>query len=132
VIGLDTNVLVRYVVQDDPLQSRAATEVIEGLGEDRPGFVSLVVVVELYWVLSRAYKVSVDQTAQVIRTLLDSVEIAVQESDSVRRALDRLPDGDSADALIVDLGRSAGCEHTVTFDRNATRLPGMRLLVHPA
>ncbi len=130
-IGLDTNVLVRYVVQDDPLQSRAATDVIEGLGEDRPGFVSLVVVVELYWVLRRAYQVPADQTAQVIRTLLDSVEIAVQESDSVRRALERLPNGDFTDALIVDLGKSAGCEHTVTFDRGAARLSGMRLLNNP-
>lgn len=128
-IGLDTNVLVRYVTQDDPQQSALATRLVDSLDEHRPGFVSVVALVELHWVLRRAYRVSRATAASVIRTLLDARELLVEESDAVRRAVDRLVgDADFADALVSELGRLAGCEHTVTFDRVAARLPGMELV----
>jgi predicted nucleic-acid-binding protein len=129
VIGLDTNVLVRYVVQDDPQQSAAATAIIDELDADHPGFVSLVVLVELTWVLRRAYRVDDTATGEVIRTLLDAVEIIVHEPDAVRRALDRTPGGtDFSDALIAELGQNAGCTYTATFDKVAARLPYMELI----
>lgn len=128
-IGLDTNVLVRYVVQDDDEQSLRATRLIESLDDERPGFVSLVVLVELHWVLRRAYGVTAADSAAVVRALLDSEEVGVAESDTVRRALSRVPDGeDLVDALIGALGEDAGCEYTVTFDLPASRLAGMRLV----
>lgn len=128
-IGLDTNVLVRYITQDDAEQSAAATELIESLTEDEPGFVSVVVLVETYWVLRSAYKVDRVEAAKVISTLTEAEEIVVQERDAVRRALSNLDDSlDLADALIDVLGTSAGCVHTVTFDRRAAALPGMQLL----
>lgn len=128
-IGLDTNVLIRYITQDDPEQAALATDLIEGRTEEDQGFVSIVTLVEIYWVLRSAYKVGRTEAAKVIATLLDAEEIVVESSDTVRLALGRL-DGtlDLADALISELGRAAGCTHTATFDQRAAKLPGMRLL----
>ena len=128
-IGLDTNVLIRYAVQDDLDQSAAASATIDGLTDANPGFVSLVVIAEVTWVLRRAYGVGNRVIAQVIHSLLDAAEIVVQESDSIGRALDQTgASAEFADALMAELGRRAGCDYTVTFDRHAARLPEMRLL----
>lgn len=128
-IGLDTNVLVRYLAQDDPQQSARATRLVEKLNEDHQGFVSIVVLVELHWVLRRAYHVGAPDLATIIRTLLDAKEIVVQHADVVRRALLRASEqADFPDALISELGESAGCSHTATFDERAGRLHGMRLV----
>ena len=130
-IGLDTNVLVRYVAQDDPDQASRASAVIDGFSEDDPGFVSLVVAAEVTWVLRRAYRVGDATIATVIRSLLDATEVIVQEHDAVRRALDRTgASPEFTDALIAELGHRAGCTHTVTFDRNAAGLPHMKSLAH--
>ena len=128
-IGLDTNVLVRYIAQDEPAQSAAATAVIESLTEESPGFVSLVAVLELDWVLRRRYQLSRERALAVLRRLLDSVEIVVQEAELLRRMLSRPSGAELADAMASELGRKAGCEHTLTFDRRAARtLEGMKLL----
>lgn len=91
-IGLDTNVLVRYLAQDDTDQSPRATRLMERLDEGNQGYVSLVALVELRWVLRRAYKVNRDDAAGIIRTLLDARELSLQEPEAVRRALTRLAD----------------------------------------
>lgn len=128
-IGLDTNVLVRYLAQDDPEQAAAANEVIDRLSESSPGYISIVVVVETSWVLSRAYKSDRDAVAAVIQGLLEAQEVRVERVDVVRRALRRMADGaDFADAVITELGSDAGCEYTITFDRRAAKSAGMRLL----
>jgi predicted nucleic-acid-binding protein len=129
VIGLDTNVLVRYIVQDEPAQSAAATSVIESLTEESPGFVSLVAVLEVNWVLRRGYQLPRERALAVLRRLLDSVEIVVQEAELLRRVLSQPGGAELADGVTSELGRRAGCEHTVTFDRRAARaLDGMKLL----
>lgn len=128
-IGLDTNVLVRYLVQDDPDQSALASAVIDGLSEQDPGYVSLVAVVELHWVLRRAYGISASHCGRLVEGLLDSRELTVDQASRVRAVLGRSRDGlDFADALIAELGRDAGCEHTLTFDQRAARAEGMQLL----
>ena len=128
-IGLDTNVVVRYLVQDHPEQSAAATAVVDGLTENNPGYLSLVTVVELYWVLRRAYRVSEDRCAELLAGLLDARELRVDQSASVRAAvMTRRRGADFADALIAELGRVAGCDHTLTFDRRAGQLDAMRIL----
>jgi predicted nucleic-acid-binding protein len=71
-IGLDTNVVVRYLVQDDPDQSAVASELIDNLTETDPGYVSLVTVVEIYWVLRRAYKVGSGRCAELLEGYLPS------------------------------------------------------------
>ncbi|MHB8317811.1 MAG: PIN domain-containing protein [Acidimicrobiales bacterium] len=126
-IGLDANVLVRYITQDDPEQSRHATALIETLDEQAPGFVSVIALAELSWVLARAYKVTSVDIATVIRKLLEAKELVVQDADGVRRALAFATTGaEFSDALISELGTLAGCSHTVTFDRRALKLPGTR------
>ncbi len=80
-IGLDTNVLVRYVVQDDPDQSARATALVESLDDQRRGFVSVVVLVELAWVLRRAYGARPDDVHAVVDRLLRARELVVQDAD---------------------------------------------------
>ncbi len=129
-IGLDTNVVVRYLVQDEPDQSSMASTVIDALTEKDPGFLSLVTVVELHWVLRRAYKISTARSAELVEGLLNARELRVDQDSIVRAALTASRKGpDFADAVIAELGRAAGCEHTVTFDQRAAQSNGMRLLV---
>jgi predicted nucleic-acid-binding protein len=129
VIGLDTNVVIRYLAQDDPEQSAAASRLIESLDEREPGFISIAVVVEIGWVLTRSYGVDRDTLAEAFDRLLSSRELLIQHSESVRAALDKLrAGGDFADAIIADLGRHAGCHRTLTFDRRAARRSGMELI----
>lgn len=128
-IGLDANVVVRYLVQDDPDQSAAASALIENLTETDPGYLSLVTVVELYWVLRRAYKVNDGRCAELVEGLLDARELRVDHDAVVRAALTANRGGlDFADAVVAELGRAAGCDHTVTFDQRAARDGSMRIL----
>lgn len=129
-IGLDTNVVVRYLVGDDPRQSAAATELVTSLTVDEPGFLSVVTVVETFWVLRRSYRVTAQRCAEVIEGLLDSRELRVQHQEVVRNAVSASHNGfDFADAVINELGRRAGCDYTVTFDRGAAGSDQMRLLL---
>jgi predicted nucleic-acid-binding protein len=129
VIGLDTNVVVRYLVQDDPGQSAAASALMENLTETNPGYLSLVTVIELYWVLRRAYKVGAVRCIELLEGLLDARELRVDQDAVVRAALVANRGGlDFADAVIAELGRAAGCDHTVTFDQRAAREGAMQLL----
>ena len=127
-IGLDTNVLVRYLVQDEPDQAARATALIEGLDDEHKGYVSIVVLVELVWVLRRAYDVEPDEVHAVLDRLLRAQEVVVQHADAVRLALRRATSGaDFPDAVIHELGAAAGCDTTVTFDVKAARHSGMQL-----
>jgi predicted nucleic-acid-binding protein len=130
VTGLDTNVLVRYVMQDDPRQSPLATRLVESLTAEAPGFVSVVVLVELVWVLTGSYGLSRAQTATVLGTLLRSRELVVERAEWVSQALKRYSGAgaDFADALIERLCSGAGCSSTVTFDAGAVKAAGMSLL----
>jgi len=128
-IGLDTNVLVRYATQDDAQQSALADRAIEAFTEDAPGFVSSVVLAECTWVLRRVYRVGSPEIASFVRHLLDAREIVVERADAVRRAL-TTTNGDErfTDALTIEIGVDVGCDYTLTFDRRAAELPGARLL----
>lgn len=128
-IGLDTNILVRYIVHDDEEQAAQASELMEQLTEPEPGYVTMVVLAELYWVLTRAYQTDRPSVLAVLQRLLETRELVVEQADTVRMALGRAVDGaDFADALIGELSRAAGCHYTATFDRNAAKLAGMRLV----
>jgi predicted nucleic-acid-binding protein len=126
-IALDTNILVRYLTQDDPTQARLATELIERrISARNPGFISLVAMVEMVGVLERAYRLSAADIATAIERLLQATELTVENEQDVFTAMSLLKEGSSsfADALIVTAGRRAGCAFTATFDRRALRLPG--------
>jgi predicted nucleic-acid-binding protein len=129
-IGLDTNVLIRHITQDDPAQSPRASALIEGrLTEEEPGFVSIVTLAETAWVLDRVYKYPHDQIAAVIERLLQIQTLIVQNEREVFLAMAMLKQGraDFTDLLIGALGTRAGCSTIMTFDRKAARLPGFTL-----
>jgi predicted nucleic-acid-binding protein len=126
-IGLDTNVIVRYVTQDDPVQSPKATEWIERrLTPDNPGFISIVTMAETALVLERSYGLDDREIAAVIERLLQVDLLAIEREQEVFLAMVALREGQGsfADALISALGASAGCSSTLTFDQRALRLPG--------
>lgn len=129
-IALDTNVLVRFLVQDDPSQAQLATNVIAQLTDDAPGFVSREVLIELVWVLERAYRLGRAQIAVAIDGLLSATELKIEGSDEVAPALERYRnDGFGfADLMIAAAARRAGAAELVTFDRKAARLPGVQLI----
>ncbi len=125
-IGLDTNVLVRYLAQDDPVQSPKATALLESrLTPGNPGFVSVVAMVETAWVLDRSYGLADREIADALERLLQIDVLVVEDEAEVFSALAALRDGvgSFADALIGALGARAGCSRTLTFDARAQRLP---------
>ena len=131
-IGLDTNVLVRYVTQDDPAQSRLVARTLDArVTLEQPGFVCIVTVIELVWVLQAHYSASREDIAVAIEELLSDARFRVQHESAVWRALDEFSltsSTDFADALIAALGQEQGCKTTLTFDKKAARIPGMELL----
>lgn len=129
-IGLDTNILVRYIMQDDAKQSPKASALIESLNADNPGFITLVSIVELYWVLTSSYGLTGQQVKQVLEVLLRTKQIIVDRADQVLRALRVFDDGkaDFADCLIERTAASAGCGQTMTLDVGAAKHAGMTLI----
>lgn len=130
-IGLDTNVLIRYLTQDDPVQSATATAIFERrLTPKNPGFISVVAMVEAVWVLDRAYGLTVQQIAAVVERLLQVDVLMVENEQEVFTAMLAMKQGRGsfADALIAELGARAGCSRTLTFDQKASRLSGFELV----
>ena len=129
-IGLDTNVLVRYIMQDDIRQSPLATRIVESLTAQSRGFVPLVAIVELAWVLSSAYELSRSQLIEAFEALLRTKELVVERGETVWKGLRLLQrsGGDFADCLIAGSAEAAGCTMTMTFDRGAVRNGGMTLI----
>ena len=129
-IGLDTSVLVRFLVQDEPEQAKAASAFFAGLTSEVPGFLCREVLVELVWVLERAYGLSRLDIARALDSLLEARELVVEAADRVAIAVDRYRNGGAgfADQMIALAGQGAGCQATVTFDHQAGALLGMRFL----
>jgi len=128
-IGLDTNVLVRYLTQDDPQQSRRATQIFEHqLTTAEPGFLSVVTMVETVWVLSRAYGFVGQEIAAAVEHVLQTDVLVIENEQEVFTAMIALKNrrGTFADALIAALGAKAGCRHTLTFDQKALQLAGFK------
>jgi predicted nucleic-acid-binding protein len=123
-IGVDTNVLVRYIVGDDPKQSKLATTFLEKTcSKENPGFVNLIVLCELVWVLRGAYKVNKQAIIDVLRHILGSTELSVETPDIAWAALDDFEKGnaDYSDYLIARKNKHLGCAQTVTFDKKASK-----------
>lgn len=129
-IALDTNVLVRFLVQDDPDQARIATALFDQLTDADPGFVSREVLIELVWVLERAYGYTRSDIAAALEGLLSAIELVIEADDNVGQAVERyrLEGFGFADLIIAAAARRAGSRELVTFDRKAARLPDVRLL----
>jgi predicted nucleic-acid-binding protein len=129
--GLDTNVLVRYIMQDDAKQSAKATRLVESLTGEAPGFVTLVSIVELVWVLSSCYGLTRVQLVQALEAVLRAKQLVVDQADQVVRALRAFAAGsaDFADCLIERTASHAGCDKTMTFDVSAAKTAGMTLIL---
>ena len=139
-IGLDTNVLVRYIAHPHPslprkrgrvrVGAQTATDFIEQLSERDAGFISVVAMTETAWVLERAYRLSTAEVARAIERTLQADALVVESEQEVFTAMIALKAGRGsfADALIGALGAKAGCPVTVTFDQEALRLPGFEVL----
>jgi predicted nucleic-acid-binding protein len=129
-IGLDTNVIVRYVMQDDPAQFRSASKLIESLSAENRAFLGLVVIVELVWVLRTSYQTPRQGIAKVLDGLLQTREFTIERADLVGQALRLYTDGgaDFADCLIERCASASDCDLIFTFDRIASAATGMRLL----
>ena len=129
--ALDTNVLIRYLVQDDAKQSAIATRFIEGhCTEKSPCFIGQITLCEIAWVLERNYDQDRVAIADVIEQLLQVGQLEVMEPSVVWRALSdyKSSNADFPDHLLARVNESAGCEATVTFDKKASKQPAFELL----
>ena len=130
-IGLDTNILLRAFVNDDPVQSASARRFLDRPDGSAPKFVCLIVVVEFAWSLRKTYGYSRPAVLDAVRRILDASDTVVQRRDLVSLcvALGSSINSDLSDLLIGQGNIEDGCERTVTFDRKAARrAPGMELL----
>jgi predicted nucleic-acid-binding protein len=130
-IGLDTNVLVRLVVNDDPKQVAAAAKFIaQNCSADDPAFINTSVLCEMVWTLEQAYGFARVEIAKAIGAILGNGIFAVEAPHRVKAALERYSrqSVDLADLLIGGTNLEHGCRFTVTFDRKAAKLDGFRLL----
>ena len=129
--GLDTNVIVRYVAQDEPRQSAAATRLMEKtLSAESPGFVTLVSLCEIAWVLADCYRADRERIRAVIEGLLGTKQIVVESPELAWKALRAWRDStaDFSDALIGEVAAARGAAKVVTFDKAAAKLPMFELL----
>ena len=129
--GLDTNVLIRFLVKDDePQASRAAGFIRAECSPDRPCVVNRIVLCELEWVLGAAYGYPRTVIVDVIEKLLRADAFLVEDAEEAWRALRAYRRGgvDLADCLIGAVNRRLGCETTATFDRKAAGTAGFELL----
>ena len=118
--GLDTNVLVRYLTQDDPIQSAQANQLIEQtFSEGKSLFINHIVLCELIWVLTRAYDYPKSDVVDVIEKILLVYQFEIEDKSSVLEALNdfKTSRADFADCLIGVKNANAGCEKTWSFDK---------------
>jgi predicted nucleic-acid-binding protein len=128
--GLDTNVVVRYIMQDDARQSPLATQLIESMSVETPGFITVVSVIELVWVFESVYQLNKHQVVQALEGVLSTKELVVERAEIVWKAVRLFQAGpaDFADCLIERSAMAAGCVRTLTFDRGAVKGCGMVLV----
>lgn len=126
-IALDTNVVIRFLTQDDPDQSARATALFADLTEAAPGYLCREVMVEMVWVLERAYSLPRGDIARAVDGLLSAAEIVVEDTDRVGLAVERYRQGGAgfSDQMIALAARDAGCGTTFSFDRKAVASAGM-------
>lgn len=129
-IALDTNVLVRYLVRDDPPQAEVARALLETLSSTRPGCVCREVVIELVWVLERAYGFDRGDIATILEQLVTTAGLVIESADAVARSASGYRTGGAglADRMILDAAERAGADGLYTFDRTAAELDGVTLL----
>lgn len=129
-IGLDTNVLVRYIAQDDSKQSPLASKLIDSLTKENPGFISLISLVELVWVMQSCYEAKKPEIVQILEMLFQTKELIIENAETAIKALKifSVSKADFSDCLIERSSNQAGCDYCVSFDANAIRDAGFQTL----
>jgi len=130
-IGVDTNVLLRLLVEEGSPQNKIAADFFAQRSPADPAYISVIVLTELLWVLKRRYKFPPSELVRVLHGLLDAADFTIERRDAVERAAARfgMPKLDFSDLLIAETNRDDGCTTTVSFDREVSRrIPGMELL----
>ena len=128
--GIDTNVLLRYIVRDDATQTPKADKLLDGFTKERPGFICTVALAEVAWALRSNYRMPKKNLIECLEALLRSRNLVLENEPVVRLGLDlyRNSKADFADCVIERTCRFAGCKRTVTFDEDAAKSAGMELL----
>jgi len=128
-IGLDTNILVRFVAQDDPVNSPRSKAIMKSLSASEPGWIAVTAIAEFAWVMARTFRVSRPDICIMLNMFLNWPEIVVEQADLVRKAVNlyRTGKAEFTDYLVASAGQLAGCSHTLTFDRKAAKSAGMTL-----
>lgn len=129
-IALDTNILIRYLVNDDRGQAAAARALLEGLTSERRGFVCREVTVELVWVLQRSYRFSRERIATILEELAATEQLEIEAAEDVIRAAWHYRQGASgfSDLMITAAAERSGASPVYTFDRKAAQFEGVELL----
>ncbi|RZT36495.1 PIN domain-containing protein [Cupriavidus agavae] len=129
-IGLDSNIVLRFLARDDPRQTVRATAIMKSLSTSLRGFIPVAVLLEVVWTMRRQYGSDRASIARIVDYLIGCEELVVESSDVVKSALYlyRQKRGDFPDCLIMRACEAAGCSQTLTFDRRAAEGNGMRLV----
>jgi predicted nucleic-acid-binding protein len=129
-IGIDTNILIRFVLEDDPMQAVQIQAFFDTFTPREPGYISLVVLCEFAWVLGRFYRRTRGDVAAVIEQVLNISALEIERAGVAQKALKQFRNSraDFGDCCIAVIAEAAGCNYTLTFDEAAAKLPGMRLL----
>lgn len=129
-IGADTNILLRLLVNDDPQQNELVRDHLEMVTMAEQVYVPIIVVAETCWVLSRTYRYGNADILNAFRALIETENFVFQHADVLVTLFGQAHlGGDISDHLISRMARDAGCRHTITFDRAAAKaVPGMELL----
>ena len=127
--GLDTNILIRYVTQDDALLTPRANAIMSSLTVEEPGWIALTALAEFAWVMSRRFKIDRAGIHFILQQLMSQPKLMLEQHELVRKAtgLYLLGNVDFSDYLVACSGQAAGCTHTLTFDRKAAKSAGMTL-----
>lgn len=130
-IGLDTNILLRLFLKDDPAQAAKVTALLGRLGETGPGYVNCLTLMEFAWFLRRRMKLPRETVMESVSDLLDVDDIVIEDEHLIEETLSEMArsNAEFQDVFIALRNRQAGCVSTKTFDaKAAARIPGMELL----
>lgn len=122
-LGIDTNILVRYLTQDDKKQAEVVTNFFSKQHNDSSIFINCIVLCELVWVLESAYNYSKDLIAKVLDKILQTKQFKIDNSAAAQRALHAYKKygADFADHLIAEINYTHGCNDTVSFDKKGVK-----------
>lgn len=129
-IGLDTNILLRFVLEDDAEQSSKVADLFRRLPEIGPGYINCITLMEFAWFLRQRIKLTRSQVIEGISDLLESEDLVIENERDVEETLGIMETSQAefADVFIAVRNRNAGCMSTMTFDENARKISGMELL----